>query len=174
VHVGFITAAIFIYTLTLSPYALQAVGFYFMVYVAAMLLILYCIIEINPPDASLSSLRDSYGRQPAVAVFLVLGFASLAGLPPLGGFLAKFFVFYNCLLLQVWGLISVLILASLLAICYYLRVIFGLFGRYGSAGFLPITVVPQPPLSTRVFTGFLVAVIIFLGIAQGPLSLLIK
>jgi NADH-quinone oxidoreductase subunit N len=63
-----------------------------------------------------------YGSPWIAALFSVFLF-SLAGFPPTGGFLAKFFVFATAIDRGLVGLVVVALLASLVSVYYYLRVI---------------------------------------------------
>ena len=58
-----------------------------------------------------------------MAVFLI----SLAGVPPTAGFLAKYFVFYSAMVGNQVPLAIVGILASVLGMFYYLRVIWAMY-----------------------------------------------
>ncbi len=71
----------------------------------------------------LDSLKGLFRRQPFAAVVIAIAMLSLAGIPPLPGFVAKFLVFRNVLeagytMYAVLGLV-----ASYLGIYFYLRVI---------------------------------------------------
>jgi NADH-quinone oxidoreductase subunit N len=63
-----------------------------------------------------------YGSPWIAALFSVF-LLSLAGFPPTGGFLAKFFVFSTAVDRGLVGLVVVALLASLVSVYYYLRVI---------------------------------------------------
>ena len=60
---------------------------------------------------------------PLQATFLSLAFFSLAGIPLTAGFVAKFYLISAGISASLWGLVFVLVLASLLGLFYYLRVI---------------------------------------------------
>jgi NADH-quinone oxidoreductase subunit N len=71
----------------------------------------------------LESLQGLYHRRPFAAIMIAIAMLSLAGLPPLPGFIGKFLIFRNVLaagftLYAVLGLV-----ASYLGIYFYLRVI---------------------------------------------------
>jgi len=63
-----------------------------------------------------------YGSPWIAALFSVFLF-SLAGFPPTGGFLAKFFVFATAIERGFAGLVVIALLSSLVSVYYYLRVI---------------------------------------------------
>ncbi len=173
VHGAFILSAILFSTQVQN--AFQPIFFYFLNYVAALLLVAYCMLELDPREETLEGIRNSYGHHPGYSMLLVLAVASMAGLPPLGGFVAKFFVFYRGAEASSWGVLAALVLGSVLGLYYYLRLLFSLIGRNSD---LPEAVrLPKParvPLSTMVFTGLLVTVLLGLGLIQGPMSFLFK
>jgi NADH-quinone oxidoreductase subunit N len=173
VHTSFIIAcALFS---SLMPGALWAVAFYFAVYIAALLLALYGLVELDLENPTMETLKNCHRRHPGFAILLALAFASMAGLPPLGGFIAKFLVFLNGILTHNWPLVAALIAGSVIALCYYLRVLFAVFGRHTNQPEAPEA--PQLtniPLSTRVFMGFMAFVILVLGLIQGPISFAAK
>lgn len=71
--------------------------------------------------------RGLLGAQPAVAVALLLCLLSLAGLPPLAGFLGLFAVFSSAMAAG-YGLLVILAVANLaLALIYYLRLLLPIF-----------------------------------------------
>jgi len=102
-----------------------AVLFYLVVYSLMNLGAFGCIVLISRSIKS-NSIKDYaglYKKAPFAAAMLSIFLLSLAGLPPLGGFLGKFLLFSAALeskliLLAVIGGIN-----SILALYYYLRVI---------------------------------------------------
>jgi NADH-quinone oxidoreductase subunit N len=59
---------------------------------------------------------------------------SLAGIPLTAGFMAKFFVITVGIQSGLWGLLAVLVIASAIAIYYYLRIIFAMTQSAQSSG----------------------------------------
>src|SRR5512134_2472892 len=104
---------------------LQAVLFYLLAY-GVMNLLAFASLPRNGNDVAddrITSLKGLYGRRPFAALMLGLAMLSLAGIPPLPGFVAKFLIFKNVIaagytLYAVLGLV-----ASYLGIYFYLRVI---------------------------------------------------
>lgn len=108
---------------------LQAIVFYLLVY-GLMNLAAFAALPRGRADAAgdaaadqLSSLKGLFQRAPWAALVLAAAMLSLAGIPPLPGFVAKFLIFKNVIeagytLYAVIGLI-----ASYLGIYFYLRVI---------------------------------------------------
>ncbi|MGE5339190.1 MAG: NADH-quinone oxidoreductase subunit N, partial [Gemmatimonadota bacterium] len=102
-----------------------AVVFYVLAY-GVMNLLAFASLPRAHDDAaqdSLENMRGMFQRDPFAAVMIGLAMLSLAGIPPLPGFVAKFLIFKNVIaagytLYAVLGLIG-----SYLGIYFYLRVI---------------------------------------------------
>ncbi|HSQ68755.1 MAG TPA: NADH-quinone oxidoreductase subunit N, partial [Steroidobacteraceae bacterium] len=103
----------------------EAIVFYLVVY-GVMNLLAFAALPRSVDDSradQLDSLKGLFHRQPFAAVVIAIAMLSLAGIPPLPGFVAKFLVFSNVLaaghtIYAVLGLV-----ASYLGIYFYLRVI---------------------------------------------------
>jgi len=121
-----------------GPGRFQAVMFYILAY-ALMNLLAFASLPRGTDDVAgdrLDSLKGMYQRRPFAALMLGLAMLSLAGIPPLPGFVAKFLIFKNVIaagytVYAVLGLIG-----SYLGIYFYLRVI-----QYA---FMSADAVPQP------------------------------
>ncbi len=88
-----------------------------------------------------------------LAVFLI----SLAGFPPTGGFLAKFYIFSSAVRSNLIGLTIIGVLCSLISVFYYLRIIVYMYMKPET---ISVSIeVENPPL-------FLVLFICLLGILQ--------
>ncbi len=82
----------------------------------------------------LDSLAGAGTGSPWLAALFSVFLLSLAGFPPTGGFLAKFFVFANAVDRGLTGLVVVAVLASLVSVYYYFRVIVVMYMRPPAAG----------------------------------------
>jgi NADH-quinone oxidoreductase subunit N len=108
---------------------MQAVAFYLLAY-GLMNLLAFAALPSADDDLArdrLDNLRGLFHRAPFAALMLGLAMLSLAGIPPLPGFVAKFLIFKNVMtsghtLVAVLGLVG-----SYLGIYFYLRVIQLLF-----------------------------------------------
>jgi NADH-quinone oxidoreductase subunit N len=103
----------------------QAIMFYLVAY-GIMNLLAFAVLPRGVDDTTqdqLDAFKGLYGRRPFAAIAIAVAMLSLAGLPPLPGFVAKFLIFRNVIaaghtLYAVLGLV-----ASYLGIYFYLRVI---------------------------------------------------
>lgn len=71
----------------------------------------------------ISDLSGLARSQPAMAAFFAALMFSMAGIPPLAGFFAKWYVFAAAIQAQLFGLAVVGVLASAISCFYYLRVV---------------------------------------------------
>jgi NADH-quinone oxidoreductase subunit N len=74
-------------------------------------------------DTSLTAYQGLGRRQPVLGALLGLFLLSLAGIPPMAGFLAKVAVFTAGVQAGAWPLVLLALLASVVAAFFYLRVI---------------------------------------------------
>lgn len=120
-HAGYLFYAF----LGAGPGRFSAVVFYLMTY-GVMNLAAFAAIPPCEDDArrdNLDQLRGLYQRDPFAAIVIALAMFSLAGIPPLPGFIGKFLIFRNVMdaghpVVAVLGLIG-----SYLGIYFYLRVV---------------------------------------------------
>lgn len=120
----------------------------------------------------LDDLAGASRRSPALAAMLAVLLLSLAGFPPTGGFLAKFFVFAAAVDRGLVGLVVVAVLASLLSVYYYLRVIVAMYMKEDAPGAETGTEPPPPALALVIF--LCAAAVLQLGLAPGNLLDLIR
>ncbi len=99
------------------------------------------IVSWQTGSESLSAFADLGRRAPWVAVPMAVCLFSLVGLPPLGGFVAKWWLLYALgegagRQPWLWGLVIVLVLNTLFSLYYYIRVVVAMFlpGGVRSAG----------------------------------------
>jgi NADH-quinone oxidoreductase subunit N len=103
----------------------EAVLFYVLAY-GLMNVLAFAALPKGGDDAArdrLDSLKGLYHRQPFAALMLALAMLSLAGIPPLPGFVAKFLIFKNVIEAGYTGFAVAGLVASYLGIYFYLRVI---------------------------------------------------
>ncbi len=103
----------------------EAVVYYLVVY-GVMNLLAFAALPRGADDAAsdrLDALKGLFHRQPFAAVMIALAMLSLAGIPPLPGFIAKFLIFRNVLAAgyTTWAVLG--LVASYLGIYFYLRII---------------------------------------------------
>ena len=120
-HAGYL----FLAFLAVGPARQSSLLFYLLVY-GLMTVLALAVVPADADDARrdrLQLLQGLYQRQPFAAIVLGLAMLSLAGIPPLPGFVAKFTIFREVMaaghtLVAVAGLVG-----SYLGLYFYLRVI---------------------------------------------------
>jgi proton-translocating NADH-quinone oxidoreductase chain N len=103
----------------------NGVLFYLFAYLFTNLGAFAVVIAIENTTGS-SELADYAGlvrRAPWLAAMLFFFLISLAGIPPTGGFLGKFFVFGAAIEQQMWVLVAIAAVNSVIAAFYYLNVV---------------------------------------------------
>ena len=105
-------------------------------------------------------------RRPALAAAMALFMLSLTGIPPAGGFMAKFYIFREAVNADLVPLAAVGLLTSVVGAFYYLRVVVQMYFREPVAGLAP----PAPLAATDAVALFLAALAI-LAIGLFPTGL---
>ncbi len=162
------------------PWAQGAVLFYLFVYLLASFAVFGVMAHLSPEDGTGDELEDYLNLardRPFLAVVLVIGLGSLAGIPPLAGFIGKVLIFIAAFQAGLYWLLGVSIFGVVLSIYYY-------FGWIKTAVFREWKVAPDDedeqeaprrehreiaPLARLILGGLAVATVV-LGFFQGPLS----
>ncbi len=108
------------------PLATASAGFYLVAYFAAMLAAFGALGMLSSPEAEAQNLADLRGlawRRPGLAGVLIVAMLSLAGIPPTAGFFGKLYVLLAGVDSGQWLLVVVLVVNSVIGLCYYLRLI---------------------------------------------------
>ena len=104
------------------PQAMGAVLFYLSVYMLGSFLVFAAMIFLNEADDSqleLNTYRGLYAKNPLLAASGIIGLGSLAGIPPLGGFIAKLLLFMAVYKAGLYGLLAVAVFGVVVSIFYY-------------------------------------------------------
>ena len=100
----------------------QAVLFYILAY-GVMNLLAFAVLPRADDDDRIDGLAGLYGRSPYAALMIAVAMLSLAGIPPLPGFVAKFLIFRNVMAAGHTTYAVLGLVGSYLGIYFYLRVI---------------------------------------------------
>jgi NADH-quinone oxidoreductase subunit N len=133
---------------------ISAILFYLLCY-AFMNLGAFGVISViersDNTGSNLSEIRGLWNRQPVLAGLLAFFMLALAGFPPMAGFAAKYYMFYAALQSGHPELMILGVLASILGMYYYLRVIAVTFMEKETVP-AAATAVPAPAGGKRVST----------------------
>ncbi len=101
-----------------------------------------CILAMRTKDGSVETIEDLAGlskSQPAFAFVLMVLMFSLAGVPPLAGFWAKWYVFSAAVDAGLVPLAVIGFLTSVVGAYYYLRIVKVMYFDDGPARFVPLS-----------------------------------
>ena len=104
----------------------RGVLLYMAIYLAMTLGTFAVILAMRRKDGVVEEIDDLAGlskTNPIMALMLTMLMLSLAGLPPLAGFFAKYFVFMAAVQAGLYGLAVIGVLASVVGLFYYLRIV---------------------------------------------------
>ena len=127
-------------------FGISAILFYLLSYTFLNLGAFGIVSVLERADNSGTDLNDIRGlwyRQPVLAGLLAFFLLALAGFPPMAGFAAKYYLFYAALLVGHPELLIIGVLASVLGMYYYLRIIAVMFMEKEKESALPIRSAPQ-------------------------------
>jgi NADH-quinone oxidoreductase subunit N len=121
-HIGYTLAGL----ATGSNDGIQSSIIYISIYVIMNLALFSCLLMLKRKDQYYENLDDLSGlskNHPLLSLSLLIILFSLAGIPPLAGFFAKFYVFKAVIEQSMYFLAIVGLLSTVIAAFYYLRII---------------------------------------------------
>jgi NADH-quinone oxidoreductase subunit N len=136
-HAGYMLMAI----LALNHLAQQSILFYAVAYSVSSLTafgILLAVSNVTGND-SVQSFNGLARKNPLLAFITVLAMLSLAGIPPLAGFFAKYYIFTAALQQGYTWLVIIAVAGSLIGVYYYFRILIALFKGETEGVFVPMT-----------------------------------
>jgi NADH-quinone oxidoreductase subunit N len=119
----------------------QGVLVYMAIYLTMTLGAFACILSMRRADGMVEDIGDLSGlarTHPTLAFFLALLLFSLAGIPPLAGFFAKFYVFLAAIKAGLFTLAVIGVVTSVIGAYYYLAIIKLMYFDEPVKGFEPM------------------------------------
>ena len=104
----------------------RGVLLYMAIYVAMTLGSFACVLAMRRKGQAVETIEDLAGlsrNRPVMALMLAALMFSLAGIPPLAGFLAKYYVFVAAIQAGLYALAVIGVLSSVVGAYYYLRIV---------------------------------------------------
>jgi NADH-quinone oxidoreductase subunit N len=146
----------------------QAVLFYLIVY---LFMNLGAFLVVDAAGRRLGGETTTHIRglgktSPALALALAVFLFSLVGLPPLAGFIGKFYLFSALIKENMWALALIGVANSAVSLVYYVRVIREMFLTEPAADAVPIPMTPGLSFLTLAF----LAPTLILGVWWGPVA----
>ena len=121
-HVGYALAGL----ATGSNDGVQSSVIYIIIYIIMNLGFFSCLLMMKRNNVYYEQIDDLSGlskNHPMLSLSLLIILFSLAGIPPLAGFFAKFYIFKSVIEQSMYFLAIVGLLATVVAAFYYLRII---------------------------------------------------
>jgi len=121
-HIGYALAGVA--TGTISGYSSSIL--YLTIYVVMNIGAFACIFLMKKEGKYMEEITDLSGiskKNPLIAISFLIILFSLAGIPPLGGFFAKFYVFVSVIESGLYTLAIIGLLTTVVSAFYYLRII---------------------------------------------------
>ncbi|HLL27565.1 MAG TPA: NADH-quinone oxidoreductase subunit NuoN [Xanthobacteraceae bacterium] len=149
-----------------TPTGVQGVLVYMAIYVAMTLGTFACILAMRRAGGMVEEIDELAGlarTQPMVAFFLAALLFSLAGIPPLAGFFAKFYVFLAAIDAKLYTLAVIGVMSSVVGAYYYLRIVKLMYMDEPAGAFLPM------PNELRLVLGICGLFVIFFFLYPSPL-----
>ena len=121
-HMGYALAGL----ATGSNEGIQSTVIYLSIYLIMNLGIFSCIFMMKRKDIFYEDIQDLSGlskNHPIISICLLLLLFSLAGIPPLAGFFAKFYIFMAVIKVKMYTLAIIGLITTVISAFYYLRII---------------------------------------------------
>ncbi|MEM6823253.1 MAG: NADH-quinone oxidoreductase subunit N [Verrucomicrobiota bacterium] len=163
-HAGYLLMALS----CVNERGIQAVLVYLVIYLLSTLLAFFVIAQ-HEDDIGGVDFKAYFGlaqRSPLLAFGMLVSFVSLAGIPPLAGFLGKLGVFAALWEIGNYSLLLVAIISAIAGLYYYLGVVRAMYWNQPNPDALPISLNG----GSKFLVSVLACLIIVLGVWQIPLQ----
>ena len=150
-----------------SQDGVRGVVIYMLIYLVMTLGTFACILAMRRKEGSVEQIGDLAGlssTNPIMATILTILMFSLAGIPPLAGFWAKWYVFLAAINAGLYALAVIGVLASVVGAYYYLRIIKIMWFDEPAGSFVPMAG------SLRLVLGVSGAFVLFYVLIIGPVG----
>jgi NADH-quinone oxidoreductase subunit N len=150
-----------------SQEGVRGVAIYMLIYLAMTLGTFAFILAMRRKEGNVEQIGDLAGlstTNPVMATVLTILMFSLAGIPPMAGFFAKWYVFLAAINAGLYPLAVIGVLTSVVGAYYYLRIIKIMWFDDSVGGFLPMSG------SLRVVLGLSGAFVLFYVVFGGPVA----
>lgn len=173
-HAGYLLVGVV--AAMIVPWAHLAIIFYLFTYLFASFAVFGVMTLVPKADDAVQEMdhyRDFARREPFLGGVLAVGLGSLAGIPPLAGFIGKLFLFIAAFEAGLYGLLAISVLGVVISIYYY----FGWLREVYFGDAYPVEGQTKPATGTvtfidRVALGALVIATIVIGLFPKALPIL--
>jgi len=168
-HMGYLLIVLMITSQQSTDLAWQSALFYLSAYVLATVS-LFMVLQFTQAhhDSELTIVGWSglFWQNRSLALLIIVGILSLAGIPMTMGFMGKFYLLNVAVQAQQWWLIATLIIGSGIGLVYYLTIIFTLFSTNNITDINGINE-KNESLILKPLVKITVVTLIFFGVALG-------
>jgi len=172
-HAGFLLLGV-VAAMTI-PSALGAIYFYLTAYLLASFAVFGVMVHVageNDADQELDHYTGLAKERPFLGLVLAIGLGSLAGIPPLAGFMGKLFIFIAALKAELYPLLAIAVVGVVVSIYYYFGWIKAAYFDTWRAPLLEGETDDRPKITAvrwpmGLALGFLAAATVVLGFYQG-------
>lgn len=156
-HAGYLLIAV----VALDGNAASSLAYYVAAYSVATLGAFSVLLVVSSDDkpASVSTLNGLGTASPFLAFVMTVCLLSLAGIPPLAGFFAKYVIFLPAIQQGYVGLVLVAIGASLVGVYYYFQLIVAMYFRPASDEYIIVSPAAKFLMAVLVVLSFLMGVL---------------
>ncbi len=135
-----------------------AMLFYLLVYAVTNLAVFACIVWFSNQTGKeqIEDYRGLSRTNPLIALAMMLGLFSLAGIPPLSGFVGKFFLFSIASKAGYHWLVAVAAVNSTISLYYYLRIVRQMYIEPADEGATRLPITPTLAVTLVVLSAALV------------------
>lgn len=158
-HAGYILIA-----MTVGDRSLSSTVLYYLLVYSFMTIGAFAIVTIlghkGFPNTGIESYAGLAGRHPVIAAAMAVFLLSLAGVPPLAGFMGKFYVLTDAIRSGYYWLAIIGVLNSVVAAYYYLRVIMYMYFKEPEAEIG----IPDVAIGSTLAIAISVAAVFYLGV----------
>jgi len=162
-HMGFVLVGL----AANSPEGVRGVALYMLIYLVMTLGAFAFILSMRRVSGYVENVNDLSGlasTHPVMATIMTILMFSLAGIPPMAGFWAKWYVFLAAIDAGLYGLAIIGVLTSVVSAYYYLRIVKVMWFDEPVGRFLPMAV------ELRVVLGLSGSFVLFYVFFGGPLG----
>jgi NADH-quinone oxidoreductase subunit N len=154
-----------------NEYGLKGVLFYAMLYVFSNLgaFAVATEVEVETGSTSIEAFKSLGRRSPMLAAIMTICLLSLAGIPPLAGFVGKFYLFSGAIEAGYLWLAFVGLIMSMVSVYYYLMVAKAMY-----IGENDNTTAIKPNVPARIALWICLAGTVLIGVYPAPLSALVQ
>lgn len=151
------------------PESFSAVFFYLSIYLLSAFLLFALIVQLSPAEDSqltILDFRGLYAKNGFLGSMGVIGLGSLAGIPPLGGFIGKLLLLTVAFKAQLYGLLGVALIGIVISIYYYFGWLREIVFNSEDLSKVPSSSVSYPD---RILYGTILVLVVIAGLFPGLL-----